>query len=205
MMIDLLWWVIKLLPNATFELLMLGSIVGLVLSLFFGYIPFVNQFKTPIQAISIGVLVFTIYSEGVIGSLEKTKHQTEMLQLQNKISQLEAKSSEANVRVVQKYITIHDSNGEKTNEITKEITKYVHDDCTLSNDAVRLHDVSVSAAGEVPGSTFTSDGGTSSIKVPELLTTVNENYGTYHEVVARLKAWQDWYKEQKKLFEESHK
>ena len=39
------------------------------------------------------------------------------------------------------------------------------------------------------------------IKTAELLTTVIENYGTYHEVVNRLKGWQEWYKEQKQIFE----
>lgn len=31
--------------------------------------------------------------------------------------------------------------------------------------------------------------------------TVIENYGTYYEIVNRLKGWQQWYIEQKKIFE----
>lgn len=31
--------------------------------------------------------------------------------------------------------------------------------------------------------------------------TVIENYGTYYEVANRLKAWQKWYEEQKKIFD----
>lgn len=203
-MIDLLWWVIKLLPSATFELLILSSVAGLITSLFFGYIPFISQFKTPIQAISICVLIFSIYSEGVLSSIEQTQKQTEILQLQTKISQLEAKSNEVNVKVIEKFIKIHDKNGEKTNEISKQIIQYVHDDCALSDVAVKLHDTAATN-GEIPTSAIDTDGRTSNIKMPELLTTVNENYGTYYEVVARLKAWQMWYTEQKNIFEESHK
>lgn len=31
--------------------------------------------------------------------------------------------------------------------------------------------------------------------------TVIENYGTYYEIANRLKGWQQWYVEQKKIFE----
>jgi hypothetical protein len=31
--------------------------------------------------------------------------------------------------------------------------------------------------------------------------TVVENYGTYHEVATQLKGWQQWYVEQKKIFD----
>jgi hypothetical protein len=37
--------------------------------------------------------------------------------------------------------------------------------------------------------------------VPELLTTVTENYGTCYETREKLKAWQYWYKQQKQIFD----
>lgn len=38
-------------------------------------------------------------------------------------------------------------------------------------------------------------------KASDLLITVVENYGTYYEVREKLLAWQQWYAEQKKIFE----
>lgn len=38
-------------------------------------------------------------------------------------------------------------------------------------------------------------------KASGLLITVVENYGTYYEVREKLLAWQQWYAEQKKIFE----
>lgn len=35
----------------------------------------------------------------------------------------------------------------------------------------------------------------------EVIDTVIENYGTYHEVANLLRGWQQWYVEQKKIFE----
>ena len=40
-------------------------------------------------------------------------------------------------------------------------------------------------------------------KLSELLSVVTANYGKYHECTARVQAWQSWYKEQKKIYEES--
>lgn len=40
-------------------------------------------------------------------------------------------------------------------------------------------------------------GSTSSV----VFETVIENYGTYYEIANRLKGWQQWYIEQKKIFE----
>lgn len=35
----------------------------------------------------------------------------------------------------------------------------------------------------------------------DLLENANENYGYYYDVVERYKSWQDWYKQQKQIFE----
>ena len=40
-------------------------------------------------------------------------------------------------------------------------------------------------------------------KLSELLSTVTTNYGKYHECSARVQAWNEWYKEQKKIYEEA--
>jgi len=40
------------------------------------------------------------------------------------------------------------------------------------------------------------------VKLSELMDTVTKNYGKYHECAAVTEAWQEWYNEQKKLFDE---
>jgi len=40
------------------------------------------------------------------------------------------------------------------------------------------------------------------VKLSELMDTVAKNYGKYHECAAVTEAWQDWYREQKKVFDE---
>lgn len=40
------------------------------------------------------------------------------------------------------------------------------------------------------------------VKLSELMDTVAKNYGKYHECAAVNEAWQEWYLEQKKVFDE---
>lgn len=42
-------------------------------------------------------------------------------------------------------------------------------------------------------------------KLSEVLKVVTKNYGQYHECRAKVQAWIDWHKEQKKNFEEIKK
>jgi hypothetical protein len=46
-----------------------------------------------------------------------------------------------------------------------------------------------------------TDGTPSGIEASRLLDRVVENYGSCHENAEKLKMWQEWYKEQKKIFE----
>jgi hypothetical protein len=39
-------------------------------------------------------------------------------------------------------------------------------------------------------------------KASDLLSTVNENYGLYHELAAKLIGWQQWYQQQKQIQEQ---
>lgn len=40
------------------------------------------------------------------------------------------------------------------------------------------------------------------VKLSELMDTVSKNYSKYHECAAVNEAWQEWYREQKKVFDE---
>lgn len=42
------------------------------------------------------------------------------------------------------------------------------------------------------------------IKLSELAKNITDNYALYHECAASNSAWIDWYKNQKKIFEEAH-
>ena len=153
-----------------------------------------------ITIVSTILMAFAAYSMGV--NAEKTAIEAEANKLNSKIEVLKEVSENKNFEIREKIITkikyierVTNAN----NERLEEISKTVDDNCKLTNSAVLLHDAS--SQNEVSGSTPGADAGTSEIKASELLETVSENYGTYYEVVAKLKAWQEWYRTQKQNFE----
>lgn len=40
-------------------------------------------------------------------------------------------------------------------------------------------------------------------KLSDLLTTITANYGEYHNCQARVEAWQQWYKDQEKIYNDA--
>jgi hypothetical protein len=75
--------------------------------------------------------------------------------------------------------------------------------CRLPQSTVSLHDSA--SANQVPDRAAAVDGTPSGIEASRLLDRVIENYGACHENAEKLKAWQEWYREQKKIHEEISK
>jgi hypothetical protein len=85
-------------------------------------------------------------------------------------------------------------------EIIKEVAgKQLDASCSLPKSTVSLHDSA--SRNEVAGRAAATDGTPSEVKASQLLDRVVENYGSCHETAAKLEAWQEWYREQKKIFE----
>ena len=85
-------------------------------------------------------------------------------------------------------------------EIIKEVTGgQIDATCRLPRSAVSVHDRA--SQNEVAGRAEGTDGTPSEIKASQLLTTVVDNYGACHENAARLEAWQQWYRDQKRIWE----
>jgi hypothetical protein len=127
--------------------------------------------------------------------------------MEAKVQVAEAKSKEVNTvietRVVEKVKIVK----EKTNankQIIKEVAGAQLDaKCELPVSTVML--VNSASKNEVSGSPSVSDGASSGVKASDLLDTVVENYGRFNEIREKLVAWQEWYKQQKRIHEEINK
>lgn len=161
-------------------------------------IPFISLYANLVKPIGIVILAIGIYLEG--GLVNELGWRAKVAEFEQKVKLAEAKSNEANVKIIEKVVTKIQVIKDTSNENKIAINKYVTDSCVLSNAAVMLHDSS--SQNELPPSTISSIRGTSKVKVPELLTTVTENYASCYEIREKLKAWQDWYKTQKEIFED---
>ena len=124
-------------------------------------------------------------------------------ELEAKVKIAEEKSQQVNTVIETKVVTkikVVKENVYVNREIIKEVAgKQLDASCSLPKSTVSLHDSA--SRNEVAGRAAATDGAPSEVKASQLLDRVVENYGSCHENAAKLEAWQEWYKEQKKIFE----
>ena len=198
-------WVLALIPDSFFlwiTYLLIAVGVGLyVASKLVTWIPLISQYKLPAELVGVILLV--------VGSYLFGSHGTEMAwrervrELEAKVKVAEEKSQQVNTvietKIVEK-IKVVKENVYVNREIIKEVAgKQLDAQCTLPKSTISLHDSA--SRNEVPERAAATDGTPSGVEASRLLDTVVENYGACHENAEKLRMWQEWYKEQKKIFE----
>jgi hypothetical protein len=185
----------------------LGFLLGLGLiftSFVLYFVPFVATYRLPILLVGIIVACAGSFVEGVYYS--NNWWLTKVREMELKVAEAEAKAAQVNVQIVTKYVEKIKVVKEKTNENIKYIETYItkHDNSIVfPKSFIMLHDSA--SQNEVSGSTGSPDESPSDVKASELLSTVVENYGTCYELRETVVAWQDWYKAQKEVFENTFK
>jgi hypothetical protein len=200
-----LQWMIGLLPDWVFLAVTAIGAAMIVASWILKRIPFINQYNFPIYVLGTTLAIAGVWFSG--GRANQAAWEAKLKEMEAKVQVAEAKSKEVNTvietRVVEKVKIVK----EKTNankQIIKEVAGAQLDArCELPVSTVML--VNSASKNEVSGSPSVSDGASSGVKASDLLDTVVENYGRYNEIREKLVAWQEWYKQQKRIFEEVNK
>jgi len=160
-----------------------------------------GQYKLPAELIGVILLVVGSYFYGGYGV--EMSWRDRVKELEAKVKVAEEKSQQVNTVIETKVVTkikVVKENVYVNREIIKEVAgKQLDASCSLPNSTVSLHDSA--SRNEVAGRATATDGTPSKVKASELLDTVVQNYGACHENAAKLEAWQEWYREQKKIFE----
>ncbi len=149
-----------------------------------------------------GLLVIGIFGYGYVkgnqhGTAKLADYQAAQLA---KATIIVTKQGAVTERVVTKYVKTAGETKTVTNTIEKEIIRYESaklDLCPLSNGFVSLHDSA--ALGSVPNPASATNGTASGVTANQALGTVTKNYATYHETADRLRALQDWTRQQYEL------
>ena len=93
-------WILNILPDWIFHLIVIIGLLGLLGSFFFGFIPFFGRYTLPIKIVSILLLIIGVWFEGGISNnnawLEKVHA------LEKKVAEAEAKSAQANTALTSK-------------------------------------------------------------------------------------------------------
>ena len=198
-------WVLALIPDSFFlwiTYLLIAVGVGLyVASKLVTWIPLISQYKLPAELVGVVLLVAGSYLFGSHGT--EMAWRERVRELEAKVKAAEEKSQQVNTvietKIVEK-IKVVKENVYVNREIIKEVAgKQLDAQCTLPKSTISLHDSA--SRNEVPERAAATDGTPSGVEASKLLDTVVENYGACHENAEKLKMWQEWYKEQKKIFE----
>ena len=198
-------WIISLIPDSIFIWLTYAIIafgVGLyVASKLVIWIPMMGQYKLPAEVVGVVLLSVGMYLFGSYGTEMVWRARVE--ELEGKVKAAEEKSQQVNVVIQEKVVTkikVVKENVYVNREIIKEVAgKQLDASCSLPKSTISLHDSA--SRNEVAGRAAATDGTPSEVKASQLLDRVVENYGSCHENAAKLEAWQEWYREQKKIFE----
>jgi len=198
-------WVLSLIPDSfflwiTYILIAIG--VGLyVVSKLVTWLPLIAQYKLPAELSGVLLLVIGSFLFGSYGT--EMAWRERVAELEAKVKVAEEKSQQVNTVIQEKIVTkikVVKENVYVNREIIKEVAgKQLDAQCTLPKSTISLHDSA--SRNEVARGPESTDGTPSGIEASRLLDRVVENYGSCHENAEKLKMWQEWYREQKKIFE----
>jgi hypothetical protein len=196
-----LQWMLQLIPDSLFVwityLLFAAGVVLYVASKLVSWIPLMGQYRLPVELVGVVALVIAAYFYGGISYREQIAEMKQQIKVAEERSQqvntvIETKIIEK-VKVVKENVYI-------TREIVKEVAGQQLDaQCSLPQSTISLHDSA--SRNEVPQRAAATDGTPSGIEASRLLDRVIENYGACHENAEKLKAWQQWYNNQRKIYE----
>ena len=202
---DQLVWMFSLLPDSIFVMLTYAIFaVGLLLyiaSKMVQWIPIMAQYRVPAELVGVVCLCAGAYFFGWRGNEEHWL--AKIKELEQKVAIAESRSREVNTVIETKIVTkikVIKETVYANKEIIREVAgAQLDSQCTLPQSSVVL--LNSASRNEVARGAESVDGTPSDIKASALLDTVVENYGICNENIEKLKAWQEWYRAQKQIFE----
>ena len=194
-------WLLQLIPDGIFVwltyLLFGAGAILYVASKLVSWIPLMGQYRFPVELTGVVALVIAAYFYGGISYREQ------IAEMKQRIKVAEEKSQQVNTVIETKIIEkvkVVKENVYITREIVRDTAgRQLDGQCSLPRSTVSLHDSA--SLNQVPNRAAAVDGTPSGIEASRLLDRVIENYGACHENAEKLKAWQEWYQEQKTIFD----
>jgi uncharacterized membrane protein len=119
-------WIITVLPEWVFHLILSIGVLGLIFGFVLGAIPLVKRYKLGIQIISGLMLILGIYLQGALADFKEW--QQKAAELQVKMAEMETKLAQTDTKIIEKVITKTQVIREKGKEVIKyvdrEVVKY---------------------------------------------------------------------------------
>ena len=140
-------WIVELLPDWVFHLILLAGIVGTTAGFVLGMIPVIKQYIIPIRVISIILVVFGLFLEGAL--FDNQTWQLRVKEVEAKLAIAEAESAKANNKITEKSNNQNNKQKEKTvivkQYIDREVKRY-DNQCVIPNEFIKAHNDSAERA-----------------------------------------------------------
>lgn len=135
-----LFWILTVVPEFLIHLTLAVGLVGLFVATFIGQVPFINQYKLPIQLIALALTIVGVYAEGALGY--KNSVAVEVADLKKKLAEAEAKSAQTNTEIVEKIVkdteVIRLKGKTITEYVDREVVKY-DNRCEIPKEVIDAH------------------------------------------------------------------
>jgi hypothetical protein len=130
-------WILKFLPDFVFHLIFIAGLLGLGASFVLKFIPFVTQYRVPIQVVASILIAIGLYMEGAIS--DNNAWVARVHEIEKKVAQAEAKSAETNTRLVTELA----KNREKIAANQQAVKQAIQQNIQAINRQCKLTDVSI--------------------------------------------------------------
>jgi len=137
-----IFWILTFVPTFVFNLALIIGVVGLLVASFAGKVPFISQYKLPIQLLALALTIAAVFFQGALAY----KHSValEVAELKLKLQKAETKSKETNTEIVEKIFTdtqiIREKGQTITEYVDREVVKY-NERCILPTEVINAHNM----------------------------------------------------------------
>ena len=142
-------WIFTILPEIAIHAIFAIGVLGLIAGFVLGFIPFIKQYKLPIQIISILIFALGLYLEG--GLADNKEWQFKVKELEVKLAKAEAESAKKNIEIQTEIVERVKVVKEKVEVVKREIQiqkEIINADCKLSETAIDLYNKAVAEPTE---------------------------------------------------------
>lgn len=135
-------WLIEFFPNWIFYVMLFVGVAGFAVTYLIRFmpIPAIYIYKTPIQLISLILIVIGVYMSGAISNDSAWK--LKVSELEKKIAKAEVESAKENTKIVEKVVVKREYYKERGNDIIqyvdREVVKY-DESCKIPKEFVEVH------------------------------------------------------------------
>ena len=132
-------FILNWLPDFVFHLMLLVGLLAIGASFVLSFIPFVSQYKLPIQVAGIMLTVLAVWYEG--GIAKDAEYKARIAEMQLKVAKAETESAEANTRLAEQILReqarikdITETNKRRLDALAGQL----NNQCTVNNSVITV-------------------------------------------------------------------